>query len=110
MSLYGEYIREREGLDILETKNGFVVWSVNGDNLWIHELYIRPEARRSKLATAMAQAVVTRAKTLGCSKMFAQVDMMTRCATLSKAAVLSFGMVPVKASDDGERILFAKEI
>ncbi len=45
MSLYGEYIKELQGKDILENENGFATYYPFQDGMYIENIYVRPAFR-----------------------------------------------------------------
>lgn len=72
MSLYSEYIKERENKSIIEFDNAFVSYKINNNFLFIEDMYIRPEYRKnniSKLLDTMIQyeAINNKCKYIICS-------------------------------------------
>lgn len=92
MSLYGEYIKERLGHDIIEHQDGFVTFNISEDVCIIEEIYVRPEARGKRLGTDLANLVFKKAKEHGCKIVVGRVFMGAKNATDALKAHLSYGM------------------
>lgn len=45
MKFYADFIKEREGLDLLEFPEGFITYQITNDELYVANLYIAPEFR-----------------------------------------------------------------
>lgn len=46
MSLYAEYIKEREGKEYVETEFGFFVYEIYKPYIYLSDVYIKPEMRK----------------------------------------------------------------
>ena len=109
MSLYGDYIKEREGLDIIESWAGFVTYSLHEPGvIWIHDMYVLPHLRRRRVASQLADQVVQIGKNRGATKLRAQVDVTTKIASESTAALRGYGLSADGAK--GNLVFFSKEI
>jgi len=51
MSLYAQYVKEREGADTVETSEGFYSYKLEGEYLFIVDLYVIPSARGRKVGS-----------------------------------------------------------
>jgi GNAT superfamily N-acetyltransferase len=91
MSLYAEYIKERAGIDILETEKGFISYQISGLECFIHDAYVRPEHRKSGEAARMLDAVVAIAKEQGCSLLTATVCPSANYSTEAMASCIAVG-------------------
>ena len=91
MSLHGDYVREREGLDIYEDGNGFATFSINGEECYIVDIYVRPEARRGGHGSRMADRIAQHAKKHGCAYLKGSIDPSTNGATESMKGLLAYG-------------------
>lgn len=47
MSLFTDYLKEREGKEVIEKDFGFCVYKVNKDHTYLQDVYIVPEFRKS---------------------------------------------------------------
>ncbi len=113
MSLYGDYLKSREGKEIIEDENGFAVYSfgnlgTEGSYVYLSDIYVVPEKRKLGLATSYADEVARIAYTEGVSKMIGSVDATTNGATDSLKILLAYGMR--LSFIDGNVIYFEKEI
>lgn len=92
MSLFGDYIKERQGKEILETGDGFATYYFpNPDTCYIEDIYVRPEARRTGLASKMADQIVQIAKENRCQALIGSVSVAAFGSTESLKALLAYG-------------------
>lgn len=91
LSHYGQYIEEREGLDILENEHGFFTYKISGEECYIKDIFITKDARRSGVATDMANKITKIAKEQGCKFLSGTCDPTTNGATESLKAMFSYG-------------------
>lgn len=96
MSLYGQYLKEREGVDILETEYGFVTFKVfpAARSCFIADIFIKDEARGKGLGTSLMQQVQMIAKKSGCLSLITTVDPLFDDAERSRNLFRSLGMTP----------------
>lgn len=92
MSLYGEYVKEYAGREILETENGFATYSFfDGGICYIVDIYVVPEKRNSKIASEMAHEIEGIAREKGCSVLLGSVDVNSKNPTQSMKVLLAYG-------------------
>lgn len=93
MSLYADYIKEREDKDIVENDNGFATFKIfdNGE-CYLQDIYVVPAQRKSGLATEMADKVVSIAKENGCKTLIGSVCSDDKHATRNMKVFLTYGM------------------
>lgn len=109
MSLYARYINEHHRDDIIETEHGFATYRYVADNsVYIVDIYVLPEYRKSNLASAMADDIVKLAKQRGCTKLLGTVAPAARNSTTSLKVLLGYGMSLKSISND--LIIFEKDI
>jgi ribosomal protein S18 acetylase RimI-like enzyme len=110
VSFYSDYLRERTSDDIIETDKGFVTYRIqeNEKSVYIIDIYVHPDFRREKVASVMADEVVTIAKQRGCTKLFGSVVPTCKGANASLKVLLGYGMI--LDSSAVNFILFRKEI
>lgn len=107
-SLYGEYIKERDGHEILELQDGFITYEISNEVCYIVEIYIRPHLRRAKIGSTLADTVVGIAKKRGCTILYGSVSLETKDPTSSTKALLGYGF---KIHNYSQNLLwFTKEI
>lgn len=108
-SMYANYIRERSNDIVLETSEGFAQYRyLNEKQVFIVDLYIVPEARRMRCATALVNDIVDRSKMSGHTELLANVWVNAKNSQESLMACLAYGFKMVKA--EGDLILLRKDI
>ena len=89
MSLFADYHMERAGRFTIESEDGFMIYSISGEECFICEFYIRPQSRR-----------------INASKFF--FDKITEHATKENCTYFSCG-VSVNAKNATEAVLYIIE-
>lgn len=109
MTLFAQYIKERENKEIIENDYGFVTYYflTNGD-CYIEDVYIVPEKRRSNLASEYGKQIEIIAKERGSKKIIGSVDQNANNKTESLKFLLSYGFV--LAYNSGSTIFLTKEL
>ncbi len=109
MSLYAQYILEHRGDEIIENEYGFATYRyLNNDTVYIVDIYIVPEYRKSNKASVIADEVVRAAKLRGCVKLLGTVTPTAKNSTVSLKVLLGYGMTLQSSSADC--IIFEKDI
>lgn len=91
--MYGEYIAEREGKFILEDEMGFATYLVNKDEVYIVDIYVKREHRKSGHAKRLADQVCKKCKEEhGVKRVLGSVDIRVKTATESMKVLLAYGM------------------
>jgi hypothetical protein len=111
-SLYAKYIQERLGDNIIETEYGFATYryidKVMSRAVYIIDIYILPEFRKSGEAARLADRIAIIAKDQGCSEMIGTVLTSAKTSTDSMKVLLAYGMT-LKSSTN-EALVFSKSI
>lgn len=93
MSLYADYLYERTGDLINETQAGFITYRyLNEKQVYIVDIYVKPEHRRANIASLMADEVVKEARSRGCTEVLGTVAPSAKGSTLSLKVLLGYGM------------------
>lgn len=112
MSMHAEYLRERLGDEVLEYDEGFVTYRFIDDNgiksVYIVDIFVRPDFRRTRMASIMADAVVELARTQGCKRLIGTVSPASKNATDSLKVLMGYGMELYQC--DKNAIIFKREI
>lgn len=109
MSMYADYLKERLGDDVFETEQGFATYRFTDDKtVYLVDLYVRPEFRKSGVATDLGDAVAEIAKARGCTALVGSVVPSARGSGDSMKVLLAYGMVPTSSGNDF--VLFRKEL
>ena len=112
MSLYGDYIKERKGYEIIEDEYGFATYGLfyvdNKPALYIEEIYVKPEHRKTKIASEYADRIAEIAKNRGYNKIVGSVSTTCLKAHESLLVLISYGFK--LSSVDKDIIYFVKDI
>lgn len=94
MSLYPSYLKEREGLEVVETEVGFVTYKLRGKDCYIQDIYVLPEFRKDGIASQMADRVAEISKESGVRILTGSVDARANGAEVSDRVLVAYGMRP----------------
>ena len=110
MSMWADYKKEREDKQVIEeADNGFVIYSYpTPEQVWIEDIYVRPDLRQSGLARKLADQVCEAAKKVGCKQVLGSVWETANGATASVKVLLAYGMQ--LSHIEGKLIIFKKEL
>lgn len=93
----------------MEDRAGFLAYKIVSSNSWyVQDIYVLPEARKSKLATKLFERVVELAQAQKVEVLLGSVDISAPAADVNLKAVLSVGFKP--QSVDGSLIWFSQKI
>ena len=67
MSLYADYLKEREDTNILEDTRGFATYKITGEECYIIDIYVAPIHRGNGMTKYYSDKIGELAKELGCS-------------------------------------------
>jgi hypothetical protein len=95
MSLYGEYLKERENKEIIESETGYATYYfVDKDNaVYLENIFVTKEHRRNGETFVLAGKIIEIAKARGCNKMYGTVCPGTPGASMSLTQLLNHGFV-----------------
>ncbi len=85
------FIEEREGKNIIESERGFATYSFTEDAVYMEDIYIHPEHRRSGETFKMAEEIGKIAKSKGKKKMLGSVVPTAKGSSLSLKLLLDHG-------------------
>lgn len=108
MSLWAEYIKDREGAGCVEHENGFITYTLIGKECYIQDIYVRPEFRQTHVAATLANQVTAVAKSKGCEFLTCQVIPSAGGATTALKVILAYGFELLRS--DPDRILLVKKV
>lgn len=77
MSLYAEYIKEVYGKNMIETDELFIIWTINGEILYLEDMYIKPELRNKGLGQNALAWIISVARENGCKEIL--ISLMESC-------------------------------
>lgn len=108
MSFYASYIRERTHKEILETEHGFLIYSPFQEGLYIEEIYVHPDFRKTGVASQMADQVVKLAKEKNLSILYGSVCPAAKGSNESLKVLLAYGFRLDSSANNF--ILFRKDL
>lgn len=110
LSLYAEYLKERTEDKIIETADGFATYRYinDGKSVYIIDIYVVPELRKTGEASYLAEQVIKEAKTKGCTELIGTVVPSSKSSTTSMKVLLAYGMELQSA--DRDLVIFRKGI
>lgn len=91
LSLYSEYIKERENKEIIEFDDGFMSYSFELNSCHIYDAYVKPEHRKCGVAKQLLKIVESRTKEKGYNKIYCTVCPSTQGSTESLRTILNLG-------------------
>lgn len=103
-----DYLMEREGLELYETDKGFATFLCDGAELYIRDIYVARDYRRTKVGTEIAEAVIEIGRKRGCQYVSGTVSLDAKGITESFKAILSFGF-EVYGYEPGKRLFIFKK-
>lgn len=107
-SLYAQYIKAREGIDIVEWADGFATYKIQEDSIYLRDLFVESRSRSRGIAARLADHVCAIGKKAGCKKLIGSVCPQAADATENMKALLHYGMSLNSASPS--LIIFEKEL
>ena len=112
ISLYGKYIAEREGKEIIENDKCFAVYCFGEDECgkfcYIEDIYVLPDFRKSGEAKGIADKIAIEAKEKGCVTLYGSVNPEAQSWTESLRVLEAYGMV--YSHKDADLLYFKKEV
>lgn len=108
MSLYAQYIQEREGFEIVETEYGFATYQISNEVCYIRDLFVSKVSRGRHVASDMADKICSIAKDNNCSELLGSVHPDAKGATDSLKVLLAYGF-SLKGIQNG-LLIFTKGI
>lgn len=108
MSLYGKYVKEREGKGIVESAQGFMTYKIQGEECYIADVFIDSDFRETGVAAEFTEQITKKAKEKGCKFLTGTVTPSLEGATVSLAYQLKRGFKLHSSHEDF--IILKKEI
>jgi len=91
--MYKAYVEELTDDIVLETERGFLSYQIQSDHIYMKDIYIAPEFRKTHEASRMVDQIVVIARGLGIKKLLGSIKPSNKTATMSMKAHLAYGFV-----------------
>lgn len=101
---------ERGDAQIIELPDGYATYNIMNETnqVYLMDIYVKPEARRTYVASELANMVANEGKKHGCKEMLTTVIPTLNGSTISLKTILKYGFT-LKTSATN-MIVFTKEI
>ena len=86
---YALYVKEREGKDILESKEGFATYYFDHDSVYVADVFVRPEFRKQNIAKNFVLEIMKLGKEKGMKECVTFIDTSTKGYEISKSGLLA---------------------
>ena len=112
MNLYAEYIKEREGIDLLEKDYGFCTYSIVSDinSIYLIDTYVKKDKRREGFASKFFDEVIEIGKDSGCCKIIGGFCLSTNGWQKGKNVLKANGFKYLSKDKNTNMIFVFKEI
>ena len=107
-SMQALYLEERTNKLILEDSHAFAIYSFTDEGVYIEDIFVMEDFRKSGHAAKLADKIALIAKVRGVTKMIGSVCPSAKGSTASLKVLLAYGMKLVSASNN--MIWFVKEL
>lgn len=97
-SLYEQYIKERENLDVIKTDKGFICYRIEFPYCWINDYFVSKEFRQQGHGYFLANQVFEICKGAGVKAVFCQTDDNASGCALSRFTIENFGFEAVSVN------------
>lgn len=99
-SHYGQYIKAREGFDIVENVMGFATYKITGDECYVRDIFVEKDYRQDGVAGRLCDKIKDIAKMNGCKWLVGSVQPSTPGSTESLKVVLAYGFNLASSQND----------
>lgn len=108
--LYFDYLKEREGKEVVETESYFFTYKHFGKNkqLYLSDFYVVPQSRNQKVGTEAMNKVIEIAKSLNCSHVACTTDTNTNNWEKAASGLIGYGFQVIK--EENGLIYYYKDI
>ena len=100
-SNYGLYVAELEGLEILESNRGFATYKIKDDELWVYDVFVRPDYRGCGLAKRYFDQLEEIAKENKCKYMVTLTNTNNNAWEKSTDILIDHGYKAFDVTDKG---------
>ena len=107
-SMFYEYMKERQGVELLQVPEGFLFYKVNGEECYISELFVTKKYRKTGSCRRLIDKLRQRALAEGCSFMSGNIYLADPGYRTTLLSSLKLGFEVATADQD--RILIVLKI
>ena len=107
--MWADYQNERLGKQVIENDKGFAIYDyIDAEQCYLEDIYVKPEFRKTGVASELADIVTELAKAKGCKYLIGSVVCGLNGDTNAMKAFLAYGM---RLSEvNGRVIILSKDI
>ena len=105
--MFADYFREM-GSEVLETAYGWASYKFMNDSCYIENIYVKPEYRKRKEASFIADKITKMAKEKGCKTLLGSTNTKNPSVERSIQVILGYGFKYLSSNEDS--IWYYKEI
>jgi GNAT superfamily N-acetyltransferase len=112
-SLYSQYLKEKDGINTLETDKGLVTFIQQGERgqeFYIVDIFVLPEFRRTGYATELGEIMQKQAVELGAEYLLGAVEINSNTYDQSRKTLESFGFEMFVYVDEDKINYFKKDL
>ena len=111
MKMYAAYIAEREEKLVLQKDWGFATYKIKQDYIYVEDMYIKPEYRKSHKGSNLVAKLCQIAIDKGLNQLMTTVDLRANNPEVGLKAALSYGFKPYSCEQDIIQLVkYIKEI
>lgn len=99
-TLYYNYVKDRLGAEILEDDTGFIVYTINNGECFIHEMSVREIVRAQGYGKTLISDLEKIAKENNCHDITANIHLWDKNSSNTLIAALKTGFQVGKANND----------
>jgi len=110
MELYAAYIKEREGMDLIEKDYGFCTYKIINDYIYLADMFITKENRKNDLTRVLLEEVTSVGKNNDCKFVLGSFCLDTNNWQSGKALVKALGFKFFEKQKKTNMIYVIKEI
>ncbi len=105
---YKAYLLEREGLEVLETDHGFLVYKLMEFCAYISDYYVDPDHRKSGIGYKMADCLFELCKEKKTPTVYCQIDNLANGVELSRLTIERYGFQRI--GEEGSIVHYKMEV
>ena len=108
MKFYVDYVKERNGWEVIQNDHGFICYSITEQMVCIEELFIEKVYRQSKIGKTLVDLVCEKAQEKGFTHLYGVIHTNALTADVAMLGALKIGFSIIRA--EGNKIIIAKKV